>query len=161
MTCSRILGLDFGGVITDRANDNTDNSFLGDNYLRTSAVSGALESIAALVPRFHAVYIVSTAGKNTERKTREWMEYHDFYQKTGIIPENVRFCRYRQAKARICRELDVTHFVDDHMRVLWYLDSVPNLYLLNADQKDKEMLSQTPQVKSVDSWGELRKLLEG
>ena len=35
------LGVDIGGVIIDRANDRTDTSFFGGNYLETTAVPGA------------------------------------------------------------------------------------------------------------------------
>lgn len=33
-----VLGVDIGGVVIDRVNDNTDTSFFGNNYLKTTAV---------------------------------------------------------------------------------------------------------------------------
>lgn len=56
-----VLGVDFGGVITDKANDGTDTSFLTGNYLATTAVEGVFEALRLLVQkRFGSrVYIVS------------------------------------------------------------------------------------------------------
>ncbi|MBA3679436.1 hypothetical protein H0W80_04625, partial [Candidatus Saccharibacteria bacterium] len=49
MTKIPVLGVDVGGVIIDRVNDNTDTSFFGDNYLSTTAVSDVFEALAELV----------------------------------------------------------------------------------------------------------------
>ena len=75
----RVLGVDIGGVIIDKANDNTDTSLFGNNYLNTTAVKDAFMSLKELNIRFGGeVCIVSKCGSNTERKTKEWLQHHDF-----------------------------------------------------------------------------------
>jgi hypothetical protein len=57
------------------------------------------------------------------------MAPHAFFGRTGIAEGNVHFVRERHEKAPICRELGVTHVVDDRVDVLRHLESVPHRYL--------------------------------
>jgi hypothetical protein len=152
-----VLGIDIGGVIIDRVNDDTDTSFFGDNYLKTTAVPGAFEAIKSLVDRRfqgHA-YVVSKCGKNVERKTREWLAHHDFYRRTGLHEDDVHFCRKRHEKAPICARLGITHFVDDRLEVLSYLETVPHKYLFRPDEAEVTRFSgYLNRVIRVQSWDE-------
>lgn len=156
---NELLGVDFGGVITERArNDRPDTSFFSDNYLQTPAVLGVFEAIRRLVDeRFRAqVWIVSKCGQRVQRKTLDWLDHHNFYDQTGISPDHVRFCKQRSEKDGICRELGITHFVDDNLEVLGNLTTVGNLYLFqprdNEVRRFAESLSRTRQ---VNSWQEI------
>ena len=42
---------------------------------------------------------------------------HDFFDRTGVPREHVRFCRRRAEKRAHCEDLGLTHFVDDHPEV--------------------------------------------
>ena len=152
------LGVDIGGVVINRIADDTDTSFFDQNYLRTPAVKGVFSSLRRLVnKRFGpGVYLVSKCGPNVERKTREWLDHRLFFARTGIPHENVRFCRQRHEKAEVCRELGITHFVDDRLEVLGYLQDVPNRYLFHATEEEvREHESILAEVRRVDSWREL------
>lgn len=153
---NEVLGVDFGGVITDRArNDRTDTSFFSDNYLQTSAVSGVFEAIRRLVDeRFGAqVWIVSKCGQAVQRKTLDWLDHHNFYNQTGIGIDHVRFCRQRREKDGICRELGITHFVDDSLEVLGNLTTVRNLYLFQPRDYDVRRFAESLTcVQQVNSW---------
>jgi hypothetical protein len=48
----------------------------------------------------------------------QWFERHRFFERTGIDSRNVRFCLKRPDKAVHCRELGLTHFIDDRTDVL-------------------------------------------
>lgn len=158
------FGVDIGGVIIDRANDKTDTSFFGPNYLRTTAVKGAFETLGRLSRgRFAGhIYLISTCGPQTQQRTREWLTHHDFYDRTGIPRGNVRFCLEKYQKAGICEDLEITHFVDDKLEVLGYLSEVPvpNLYLLNPRENEIERHEQfLVKVRAVSSWQDLEKKL--
>ena len=130
----KVLGVDIGGVIIDRVNDNTDTSFFGDNYLQTTAVSGAFEVLKQLVERLDGnVYLVSKCGSIIRAKTRNWLNHHNFWVATGLNPKNVHYCRERREKADICKGLSTTHFVDDRLEILSYLyPNVGNLFLFRG-----------------------------
>ena len=49
--------------------------------------------------------------------------------------KHVHFCNERSEKEAICRELGVTHFIDDHLEVLLYLKSVPYRFLFAPDSR--------------------------
>ncbi|WP_405434135.1 hypothetical protein [Micromonospora sp. NBC_00617] len=156
----RRLGVDIGGVLIEPADDDADTSFFGAHYLRTPMVDGAFDALAALGPAFDEVHLVSKCGESTERRTREWLAHHDFTARTGIPVERVHFCRTRPAKAPIARQLELTHFVDDRLEVLGYLDSVPHRYLFRPRRAEVAAYAALlPRVRPVQSWAELADLL--
>lgn len=66
------IGIDVGGVIIDSINnDNRDTTFLGDNFLRTTAVPGAFDAVKTLVQNFGTknIFIVSKCGPVIQEKT--------------------------------------------------------------------------------------------
>jgi hypothetical protein len=103
------------------ADDAADTSFLDsglEEALATPATPGAFEVIPRLVALFQGrVWIISKCGETTQRKTLAWLEHQDFYGRTGVPRGNVRFCRERAEKAVHCRELGITHMIDDRLDV--------------------------------------------
>lgn len=154
-----ILGVDVGGVIIGRENDRTDTSFFGPNYLKTTAVEGVFEALARLGELGFQIHLVSKCGENTQRKTLEWLNFHRFYERTGVEPERVHFCRTRPQKAPICARQRITHFVDDRLDVLEYLNDVGGLFLFQPNASDEARWRSTGhRSRLVKSW---REVLEG
>jgi hypothetical protein len=154
----RALGVDVGGVVIQRADDDADTSFFGGNYLATPAVPGAFEALAGLVSQLFGerVFLVSTCGVETERRTLEWLAHHDFHRRTGIPPHQVHFCRRRADKAPIAASLSLTHFVDDRLEVLGYLRTVRHRYLFRPrDVEVRRHAQHLPLVRRVDGWSAL------
>ncbi len=117
------LGIDIGRVIIDGAAHPAggDTAFFSGNeatMLATPEMPDAVEVIARLVPLFDGrVWLVSKCGPRTQARTLRWLDGHDFYRRSGITPDQVRFCRARADKRTHCLELALTHFVDDHPEV--------------------------------------------
>ncbi|GIJ23785.1 hypothetical protein Vlu01_44090 [Micromonospora lutea] len=117
------LGIDIGRVIIDGAahpNGGDTAFFSGDEatMLATPEVSGAVETIARLVPLFDGrVWLVSKCGPRVQARTLRWLAAHDIHRRSGIARDNVRFCRARADKRAHCVDLALTHFVDDHPEV--------------------------------------------
>lgn len=152
------LGVDIGGVIIQPADDDADTSFFGDHYLRTPPMPGVFDGLATLVhDRFGPnVHLVSKCREQTETRTREWLAHHDFYDRTGIPPDHVHFCRTRPDKAPIAAELRLTHFVDDKLEVLSYLTTVPHRFLFRPRPEEVEAYAAyLPAVRRVESWAQL------
>jgi hypothetical protein len=117
---SPILGVDIGRVII--AGDGPDTSFVGgseEDALRAPALPGVFEALERLCRRFRGhVWLVSKCGKRVEGRTRTWLAHHRFFERTGIDPSHLVFCRTRPEKTPICAGLGVTCFVDDRTDVL-------------------------------------------
>ncbi|WP_326558490.1 hypothetical protein [Micromonospora sp. NBC_01796] len=117
------LGIDIGRVIIDgtaHPGGGDTAFFSGDEatMLATPEMPDAIEVIARLVIRFHGrVWLVSKCGPRVQDRTLRWLAGHDFYRRTGLAPDRVRFCRRRTDKRVHCLELALTHFVDDHPEV--------------------------------------------
>jgi hypothetical protein len=131
-----ILGIDIGRVIIGPVDDDghADTSFLSgtpDRAMQTPPAPGALPAIARLARAFDgAVWLVSKCGPRTQAKTRRWLDHWSFWTTTGVARGHLRFCLERRDKALHCRELGITHFIDDRLDVLEHLRGlVPRLYL--------------------------------
>jgi len=133
-----VLGIDIGGVVIDRVNDVADTSFVGGRHLETAAVPGTIEALSRLVEeRFGPdVHLISRCSPEAERKTREWLDHHNVFARTGINESHLHFCRERLETAPIAEWLELTHFVDDRLEVLGYLKTVPHKYLFRAAEEE-------------------------
>ena len=135
------LGIDIGRVIIAPGDDDADTSFLRgslEDALRTPPNAGMFDAVPELVRRFEGrAWLISKCGPKIQDKTRRWLDHHRFFERTGISPDHLRFCLRRPQKADHCRELGITHFIDDRVDVLEALSGiVPRRYLF-GEQKSK------------------------
>ena len=113
----------------------------------------AFAGVGALVDAFAGqVWLVSKAGPTVQDKTKRWLRHWDFYDRTGLPRDHVRFCLQRPDKVGHCRQLKLTHFIDDRLDVLEYMrGTVPNLYLFGEQPR----LDHIPEwVVHVPDWQE-------
>lgn len=117
------LGIDIGRVIINGPAhpDGGDTAFFaGDEQtmLATPEMPDAVDAIARLVLRFGGnAWLVSKCGPRVQDRTLRWLAAHEFYTRTGIPSDHVRFCRTRADKRSHCVDLGLTHFVDDRPEV--------------------------------------------
>ena len=117
------LGIDIGRVIINgpaHPHGGDTAFFQGDEptMLATPEMDGAVPAIARLVTLFAGqVWLISKCGPRVQARTLRWLQGHDFYNRTGLPPAHVRFCRTRPDKRLHCQQLALTHFVDDHPEV--------------------------------------------
>lgn len=162
-TRSAVLGVDVGGVIVALTGRDEDTSFFGTRPLETPVVEGVFQALAALSiqPFDGRVHLVSKAGPKVAANTRDWLSHHDFFNRTGVSPANVHFVRERRDKAAVCQRLEVTHFVDDRLDVLAYLETVGHRYLFRGGTgpQDPPPGGLPEWVTPVETWAELVTLL--
>jgi hypothetical protein len=116
------LGVDIGRVIiSGPAGSAGDTAFFdGDEaaMLATPEVGGAVAATGRLVKLFGGnVWLISKCGPRVQARTLRWLDAHDFYQRTGMPRDHVRFCQFRAGKRTHCLDLALTHFVDDRPEV--------------------------------------------
>lgn len=144
------LGIDIGRVIiAPDTGDNADTSFIGGPLaaaLATPPYPGMFDVLPELVQLFGGrAWLVSKCGPAVQEKTRRWLEHHAFYQRSGIPADHVRFCLQRPQKADHCRELGITHFIDDRSDVLQHLTGiVPRRYLFGPQRASTALAGVTP-----------------
>jgi hypothetical protein len=135
------LGIDIGRVLitAEERDARPDTSFIGgslEDALRTPPYAGMFDAVPELARRFgYRVWLVSKCGPRVQEKSRRWLQHHRFFERTGIPEANLRFCLERPQKAIHCRELGITHFIDDRADVLEHLEGiVPNRYLFGPQR---------------------------
>jgi hypothetical protein len=147
------LGIDIGRVIiAPDAADRGDTSFIGgtiENALATPPCDGVFDVLPEIVQYFHGrVWLVSKARKSVQEKTRRWLIHQRFFERTGIATCNLRFCLERADKAEHCRELGITHFIDDRQDVLQHMSGIVAHRYLFGPQRD----AVPPELVHVESW---------
>ena len=161
------LGIDIGNVILSADTDVIEktNPMVSNEYLATPPNEDCFEVIANLKTRFaERIYLVSKVGSIMQMKTRKWLDYHKFFEITGVDPYHIAFCLERKDKTRIAKQLNLTHFIDDGVEVLSYLNTVP--YKFAFRPKKSELIRyqkiQHPiinQITIVYSWKEIENIL--
>jgi hypothetical protein len=154
-----VLGVDIGGVILRRA-DYREEDFGPRGPLQgpLTEIAGASSGLQRLgAERFGAqIFLVSKCAPRTQAWMQDWLTTHDFFDRTGLPGDHVRFCRERRQKAGICDELGVTHFVDDRLEVLSYLEGVGTRYLFDPEPDEmRQFSSHLSSVTVVHEWGAL------
>lgn len=93
-------------------------------------------------------WIISKCGDRVRRRTLAWLDHHDFYARTGLPRENVRFCGKRPEKARHCAELGITHMIDDRRDVHHAIrEIVPYRYLFDPAKEPAKESVHRPAAK--------------
>jgi hypothetical protein len=135
------LGVDFGRVVHGGllAPGDDDTAFLSGGFedaMASPATEGVYEVLPGLIAAFGGrAWIISKCGERIQKRTLAWLDRHDFYARTGLPRENVRFCRKRADKAGHCAELGITHMIDDRLDVHRALRGiVPHRYLFGAGE---------------------------
>ena len=158
------LGVDIGNVIINhRLVDKNDKILFEERYSTIPAVESVFEVLKVLnEKKFRGnIFLVSKCTLWAEEKILAWLKDNHFYEKTGVKPKNIYFCRERQEKEKICSKLGVTHFIDDRLEVLSHIiGKVPNLYLFQPDQAEVDKYKEfLPEVIMVESWAEILRLI--
>ena len=120
--------------------------FFSDRYLDVPMVPGVLASLERLGSRFGAhLYLIST---NVRRRPQalEILEKHRILEFVGR--DHVVLCDTDAAKAIACRDLGITHFVDDRVEVLDLLVTVTRRYLFTTDATSPSLPGNTLRVSS-------------
>ena len=155
-----ILGIDVGRVIIAPGDSSKpDTSFIGgtlEDALETLPYDGMFDVVPALVERFDGnVWIVSKCGPRIQDRTLRWFEHHRFFEHTGIRRDRVRFCLKRPEKALHCRELGITHFIDDRVDVLEPMAGVvPHRYLFGPQRG-----AVPADMRHVPTWREVERAM--
>jgi hypothetical protein len=155
------IGIDIGRVIIAGDTD-APNLFFSQKFSEAPAVEGAIAAIQQLAEVYapENIYLVSKCGETTQQRTLIWLEAQDFYTQTGVLPENVKFCRERPQKRQICDEFGIKIFIDDRFTVLQHLDNLQKLFLFNPIDKElqkyeKWLLPPKKHTRLVYNWQEV------
>lgn len=135
------IGIDIGRVIIGGDTDQTARIFFTDHFLEAKSVENAFQYVHLIVEKFgkQNTFLVSKCGVRTEERTLAWLSHHHFFEKTGVVPDKVHFCRERKDKRKLCQRFGIDIFIDDRYSVLRHLTNLQQLFLFNP--LNEELLS--------------------
>ncbi len=149
------IGLDYHGVIIESSRHEADEDrSLEALIARKREHAGMFAGVTQLIEvSCGNVWIVSKAGVHMEKAISGWLEKERFFARTGMAADHLRFCRERGDKAPICRDLRLTHFVDDRIHLMQILRyEVPCLFLFGEPDRKRFC---PPWARYVSSWPDL------
>ncbi len=152
----RIFGSDIGGVLAPSINPSRELPYTFEELKKLTPHPDAFEVLGRLTTEIFQprnMFIVSYCDEEIERNSRKWLEYHGFHEITKIPVSHLFYCRDRSHKNIICQELGITDFIDDREKILLSLETVPNRYLF--DINNKRETASIPEIKVVHSFTEL------
>jgi hypothetical protein len=155
------LGIDIGNVIINhRLTDKDDKTLHEERYSTIPATEGVFDAVSRELndKKFHGnIFLISKCTPWAQEKILTWLKDNDFYAKTGVKPENIFFCRERSEKDKICKDNNITYFVDDRLEVLSHMvETVPHMFLYKPDQSEVDEFKQfLSKVTRVESWSEI------
>ena len=159
----KVLGVDIGNVIINHRGIEMTDELFENGYHTIPAMESVVDSLIQLKSLFgNNIYLVSKCKVTADPKILSWLKKNSFFEQTGIPRDHVFFCRERSEKERICKQLNITHFIDDRLEVLSHLvGTVPNLYLMQPNEAEiKKFKKFLANVKVVRSWEEVLNALE-
>ena len=154
------LGVDLGNVIIDHLGFGTTPEFFqSGDYSIIPPVSGVFEALRMLSERRFGseIFVVYNATDVADQKITSWLQFHDFFVRTGILPDRVKRTQNGRNKLSVCQAFGATHFVDDRLEVLSHLvGKIENLYLLRPQQFEVEQYKEfIDSVSRFDTWENL------
>lgn len=143
----------------DKSEQDEDTAQLGD------LIPGAIETITKLVNEYgkDSVILLSKAGEKMAKDTINHLINLEFFEKTGVLRDNVFFCKTRKQKSIIIETFGITHFIDDRFTVLKHIAPNVQCFLFQTDISDEE--ERLPigyifdNIITVSGWAELEKYL--
>jgi len=159
------LGVDIGNVIIDHRSivDANDQIWRQENYSKIPPADNVFSCLKKISDeKFNEnIFLFSKVKEGNEKRTLDWLLINDFYNKTGIKPKNIMFCRERNEKEEICTNNNIKYFIDDRLEVLSHMiGKIPHLYLFQPDlDKVNEFKQFLPDVTVVQNWEEVTKLI--
>ncbi len=156
------LGIDIGNVIINhRLTDKDDKTLHEERYSTIPAAEDVFNVIKKLNDtKFNGnIFLISKCTPWAEEKILAWLRDNNFYAGTGVNPKNVFFCRERHEKDKICKDNNITYFIDDRLEVLSHMiETVSHLFLYQPDQAEIDEYRQfLPKVTRVESWADVLK----
>lgn len=169
------LGIDIGRVIIrgyDHFESDHDTPFVhvskmtDEQNLAVPEMGGIWVYIPELVTSSRQqggdAWLVSKAkSERTRQLTTAWLEYHGFWEKTGMDRAKLIFTNTREEKAGVARELGLTHFVDDRVGVLRHMVGIVPVRVLFGQQDDASLAwARDNETLHAHDWAHASQLLK-
>ena len=103
------------------------------------------------------VYILSKAKNKWIKNNLELFDKIDFYNKTGIIPENVIFVDEYIDKQTVCNKLGINYMIDDSIKVIRYMQYIDTIPIWFGNNN---LLVENLTYINAPKWKSIRKFLQ-
>lgn len=104
--------------------------------------------------------MISKVNSQQKEIVERWLSEVDFFNKTGVKPENLYFCFERRDKAIFVKALNIQIMIDDRTEVMANLNPLVIKFLLDPEPSEYEQhKDKLTNCKLVKDWFEIEKLI--
>jgi len=144
------IAIDLGWTIKGVRSDGHSNRIAPDSF----------RVISELVKRGDNVFIISKVTSEQKERAEKWLENVDFFNKTGVNPQNLYFCFERRDKGIFAKALDIQLMIDDRAEVMAHLLPTVIKFLINPETDDYDKHSKKLwNCKVVANWLDIERSL--
>jgi len=144
------IGIDLGWTIKGVRSDGHSDRIAPDSF----------RVISELVKRGDNVFIISKVTSEQKFRAEKWLTDVDFFNKTGVNPQNLYFCFDRRDKALFVKALGIQIMIDDRAEVMAHISPLVVKFLINPETTDYDLHSQRLfNCKVVADWLEIERAL--
>jgi hypothetical protein len=144
------IGIDLGYTIKGVRSDGHSNRIAPDSF----------RVIEDFIKRGDEVFIISKVTSEQKERAETWLKNVDFFNKTGVNPQNLYFCFDRRDKALFAKALGIQIMIDDRAEVMANLLPTVVKFLINPETDDYDRHSQRLfNCKVVTNWLEIERAL--
>ena len=122
------IGIDIGWTIKGVRAHGFRNTIAPDSF----------QVISALIKRGDNVFLISKVNSTQKIDVERWLIETDFFNQTGVKPENLYFCFERRDKAIFVKALEIEMMIDDRTEVMANLSPIVVKFLLDPEPSEYE-----------------------
>lgn len=150
MKLPKNIAIDIGWTLKGVRKDNDRNKTAPDSF----------RVVRHLVNQGHNVFLISKVNSRQKEDVERWLENVNFFNETGVKPENLFFCFERKDKGIFVKALDIDIMIDDRAEVMAHLPARVTKFLLNPEEDDlNHHRAALTKVFMVSDWMEIERLL--
>ena len=145
------IGIDIGWTIKGVRHPEIDFDKIAPDSFRI---------ISNLIKRGDNVYLISKCNSAQKENVEKWLKDSDFFNNTGVNPNNLYFCFERKDKSLFVKALDIQIMIDDRTEVMAHLSPLVVKFLINPVTIDYDKHSRHLfNCKVVTDWLQIERAL--
>ena len=144
------IGIDVGWTIKGIRGESDKNKIAPNSF----------KIISEFIKRGDVVYLISKCNSIQKEHVELWLKDVDFFNKTGVNPQNLYFCFERRDKSLFVKALNIQIMIDDRAEVMAYINPLVVKFLINPEMDDYEKhRHQLLNCKIVTNWSQIKQSL--
>lgn len=123
------VGIDIGWTIKGVRPENNQDKIAPDSF---RVIKRLVQTCGG------KVFLISKVNSAQRERCEKWLKDTEFFEQTGVKPENLYFCFERKDKSLFVKALNINFMIDDRAEVMAHISPLVVKFLINPEPDDLE-----------------------